>query len=230
MTRAEIATMARSYCGSCTDAACGGSVDGGYCEGVVRDFQRLGGTFGPGTAAGTLAPIPTTTAAGSGAVCTAAATETRLTSGAGAWTIAPGANAPGRPLSPLFVAFMTDVARFTTYRPILTTGTNHSKYTVDVNVSDHYAGNAGDFSSEANGFGTDDAQPGQPVPRGDELAAAALIAAGIAAPTAHEWALTGGLRNVTFAFRAQRVRLQVIWKTDEGGNHHNHVHIGVQPR
>ena len=226
MTRAEIATMARSYCGSCADRACGGGVDGGYCEGVVRNVERLGGTFGDGTSSAALTQIPVATGSGDG--CTAIAAETPA-AGAAGWSIAPGANLPRRPLSPLFTTFMNEVATLLSYRPVLTTGTNHAEYTVDGNVSDHYSGNAGDFGATANQFGTDNAQPGQSVPRGDELATAMFVAAGIDPARARAWALAGGLRNVVFVFRGQRVRLQVIWKTSEGGNHHDHIHGGIRP-
>jgi hypothetical protein len=224
MTRGEIATMARSYCGSCTDRSCGGGIDG-YCEGVVRNFHRLGGGFGDGTTAGALSGIPV--AAGAGG-CTAIAAQGPAT-GASGWTAAAGANRPSRPLSPLFTAFLNQVAPLLSYRPVLTTGTNHGQYTVDGNVSDHYAGNAGDFGAAANHFGTNDAQPGQPVPRGDELAAAMFIAAGIDPAQARAWARAGGLRNVDFSFQGRPVRLQVIWKTGQGGNHHDHVHGGIRP-
>jgi hypothetical protein len=221
----EIATMARSYCGSCTDPGCGGGIDGGYCQGVINNFQRLGGTFADGTSAATLAAIPANAAGGG---CTALAADVPGT-GASGWSVAAGANLPGRPLSGLFTAFMNQVAPLLSYRPVLTTGTNHSQYTVDGNLSDHSAGNAGDFGAAANHFTTNDAQPGQPVPRGDELAAAMFLAAGIDPARARAWALTGGLRDVDFTFQGQPVRLQVIWKTSQGGNHHNHVHGGLHP-
>jgi Transglycosylase SLT domain len=226
MTRAEIATMARSYCGSCADRACGGRVDGGYCEGVVRNVERLGGTFGDGTSSAALTQIPVATGSGDG--CMAIAAEIPA-AGAAGWSVGPGANLPRRPLSPLFTTFMNEVATLLSYRPVLTTGTNHAEYTVDGNVSDHYSGNAGDFGATANQFGTDNAQPGQSVPRGDELATAMFVAAGIDPARARAWALAGGLRNVVFVFRGQRVRLQVIWKTSEGGNHHDHIHGGIRP-
>ena len=223
MTRTEIATMARSYCGSCTDRSCGGGVDGGYCEGVVRNFQRLGGTFGDGSASAALTPIAP--AAAPAGTCAASAAEPPAGATVG-WTAAAGANLPGRTLSPLLVAFLDRVASLMSYRPVLTTGTNHDRLTNTGNVSDHFDGNAGDFGSAANDFRTSDAQPGQPVPRGDELAAAALVAAGIDPPRARAWALAGGLRNVIFAFAGRPVRLQLIWKASD---HHDHVHIGIRP-
>ena len=120
MTRAEIATMARSYCGSCTDRACGGGVDGGYCEGVVRNFERLGGDVRRRHEQRRAHADP--------ASPPAAATGARRSppklrpAGAAGWTVAPGANLPGRPLSPLFTTFMNEVATLLSYRPVLTTG------------------------------------------------------------------------------------------------------------
>jgi len=35
----------------------------------------------------------------------------------------------------------------------------------------------------------------------------------------------GGLFNFTHGNQ----RIQCIWKTDQGGNHHDHVHVGVRP-
>jgi hypothetical protein len=90
--------------------------------------------------------------------------------------------------------------------------------TVDGNVSDHASGNALDFGMAANG-GPDDG------PIGDQIATAALVVAGWTVARAAEWARHGGLVDI----HAAGVRIQVIWKTDQGGNHHNHVHVGVKP-
>jgi hypothetical protein len=38
-------------------------------------------------------------------------------------------------------------------------------------------------------------------------------------------AASGGLFNSEH----RGLRVQCIWKTDIGGNHHNHVHVGVRP-
>lgn len=90
--------------------------------------------------------------------------------------------------------------------------------TVDGNVSDHASGNALDFGMAANG-GTDDG------PVGDKIATAALIVAGWTEARAIAWPHHGGLIDI----HAAGVRIQIIWKTDQGGNHHNHVHVGVKP-
>jgi hypothetical protein len=70
----------------------------------------------------------------------------------------------------------------------------------------------------ANG-GTDDG------PVGNEIATAALIVVGWPEGRAIAWAHHGGLIEI----HAAGVRIQIIWKTDRGGNHHNHVHVGVKP-
>jgi len=132
--------------------------------------------------------------------------------------IAPGANLPGRPIAPETLAFVAQVAGIYGKPLVVTTGTNHSKFTVDGNVSDHFSGHAVDIGMAANG-GADDS------PIGDAIAAAALVAAGEPPAQAAREAREGGLFNRIHG----SLRIQVIWKTDEGGNHHNHVHIGVRP-
>ena len=102
---------------------------------------------------------------------------------------------------------------------IVTTGTNHSYYTVNGNVSDHFYGHAADIGMVANG-GSDDG------PVGDAITTACLIAAGDRrrSKQARE-AQQGGL----WTREHDGLRIQCIWKTDEGGNHHGHDHIGARP-
>jgi hypothetical protein len=133
-------------------------------------------------------------------------------------TIAPGANLPGQPVQPDTLAFLAQVAGIYGKTMICTTGTNHSKYTVDGNVSDHYSGHACDFGMNANG-GADDS------PIGDAITRACLIVAGDSPALAAQEAVGGGL----FTRVHNGLRIQCIWKTYEGGNHHNHVHIGAHP-
>jgi 3D (Asp-Asp-Asp) domain-containing protein len=131
-------------------------------------------------------------------------------------TVAPLANAPGRPIRPALIAFLQAVAGIAARDLILTTGTNHSELTSSGRVSDHVLGLAGDFGSVANhfplggGFGT-------------RLAAAALRAAGLPEPAALRLAAAGGGHNICH----QGWRVQVIWRT---GEHHDHVHIGLRHR
>jgi hypothetical protein len=86
------------------------------------------------------------------------------------------------------------------------------------NISDHFSGHAVDIGMFANG-GTDDS------PVGDRIMEAACLIAGDSAAGASDKAHTGGLFNFTH----DNQRIQCIWKTTIGGNHHNHVHVGVRP-
>ena len=131
--------------------------------------------------------------------------------------IAPGANLPGRPLAPETVAFLQRVAALLGHELVVTTGTNHSRYTVDGRVSDHADGHAADLGMAANG-GSDDS------PVGDRIMAACLIAAGVPADRAIVIARAGGL----YTLEHDGLRVQCIWKTDQGGNHHHHVHVGAR--
>jgi hypothetical protein len=137
---------------------------------------------------------------------------------AGRVIIAPGANLPGKPIQPMTLKYVERMAAFI-HKPItITTGTNHDTLTVNGKVSDHSTGHAADIGMAANG-GTDDG------PVGDRIMEAALVLAGFPAATAHADAQRGGLFTTT----RENMRIQCIWKTNDGGNHHNHVHVGVRP-
>jgi 3D (Asp-Asp-Asp) domain-containing protein len=132
----------------------------------------------------------------------------------GGVTVAPLANAPGRPVRPELIAFLEAAAGIADRELVLTTGTNHSERTSSGRVSDHVLGLAGDFGSLANhfpaggGFGT-------------RLAAAALRAASLPEQAALRLAAAGGGHNVCH----HGWRVQVIWRT---GGHYDHVHIGLK--
>jgi hypothetical protein len=132
--------------------------------------------------------------------------------------IAPGANLPGRPITPETLAYLARVASIYGKPLVVTTGTNHSYYTVNGTVSDHASGHAADIGMAANG-GTNDGLVG------DQIMAACLIAAGIDPNQAARDAQRGGL----YTLEHDGLRIQCIWKTDEGGNHHGHDHIGARP-
>lgn len=132
--------------------------------------------------------------------------------------VAPSANLPGHPISKMTLDYVARMAAMLGKPIVITTGTNHSKFTVDGKVSDHFSGHAADIGMVANG-GSDDS------PVGDRIMTAALRQAGVPAAEAKAKAQAGGL--FTFIHGGQRI--QCIWKTDQGGNHHNHVHVGVRP-
>jgi hypothetical protein len=132
--------------------------------------------------------------------------------------VAPGANLPGKPIQPMTLKYVERMAAFI-HKPItITTGTNHDRFTVDGRVSDHFTGHAADIGMAANG-GTDDG------PVGDRIMEAALVLAGFPTARAHAAAQRGGLFTTTH----ENKRIQCIWKTNDGGKHHNRVHVGVRP-
>jgi hypothetical protein len=132
--------------------------------------------------------------------------------------VAAGANLPGQPIQAMTMDYVARMAGAIGKPITITTGTNHSKLTANGKVSDHFSGHAADIGMAANG-GTNDG------PVGDRIMQAALVLAGVPAADATAKANGGGL----FTFEHGGQRIQCIWKTDEGGNHHNHVHVGVRP-
>ena len=132
--------------------------------------------------------------------------------------IAPGANLPGQPIQAMTLEYIARVAASIGKPITVTTGTNHSKMSASGKVSDHFTGHACDIGMFANG-GTDDS------PVGDRIMEAACLLAGDSKDGASAKAHGGGL----FTFTHDNQRIQCIWKTNEGGNHHNHVHVGVRP-
>jgi hypothetical protein len=77
-------------------------------------------------------------------------------------------------------------------------------------VSDHW-----------DGWGADIPASGAALTR---LGQSALIALGM--PEAQARKAKGGIYNLKYG---KRRRVQIIFNTNEGGNHYNHLHIGVSP-
>jgi hypothetical protein len=126
--------------------------------------------------------------------------------------VASNANRAGVGIKPVVMDYLSHVAGRAHGAITVGTGTRHNRLTVDGNVSDHWDGHAADI----------------PVPvdshRGDVIATAALETAGVPASRARAMARRGGLFTINHGGH----RIQVIWKTNAGGNHHNHVHIGIR--
>jgi hypothetical protein len=116
--------------------------------------------------------------------------------------VAPGANRPGVPVNRQVVGFVRQVAGIYGKPLTIGTGSNHSRLTVNGNVSDHWDGNGADIPLSGRAL----VRAGQ----------AALIAAGMPEKKARRQ--TGGLFNVG--------GFQVIFATDQGGNHYDHLHVG----
>lgn len=119
-------------------------------------------------------------------------------------SLAPGADRPGMPTSPALMSFANNVARVAGSNIAVTTGTNHNQFVKGTSrQSEHWSGNAGDIAASGA--------------RLVALGQAALIAAG--ADPAWARKQTGGLFNIN--------GYQIIFNTNEGGNHFDHLHVGV---
>lgn len=139
--------------------------------------------------------------------------------------VAPGANRGGVSLQPILLQFIRDVAGHSKIPVTITTGTNHNQYVAgEPGVqSQHWTGNASDI-----GMGGDARTDPAVAKKGDTLAAHALVAAGLPWHEAVKLAQAGGVHNITPTtgpFKGRRI--QVLWKTMVGGNHYDHVHIGI---
>jgi hypothetical protein len=131
----------------------------------------------------------------------------------------PGADRPGAPTSHYL---KRELKRFSgaAGMPIeVGTGSNHSRMTTSGNVSDHWTGHGADIK-----VGGDARSSGAVKKKGDMIAGRTLMSLGVSRKKARQMAQKGGLYNVNYKGH----RYQVIWKTDQGGNHYNHVHVGVR--
>ena len=198
-----------------------------YVQSVLAKMREYAGSAPSASrAASTTTTTSTSTsttadpAAGTGLPTGGCADLGGLTAGSGdsSFTIAPGANAAGRPLSPALTTLIGRMATFYDGTLVVTTGTNHDQFTTSGNVSDHFTGNGADFGMVLNG-GTDDG------PVGDAIAASAFLAAGLPRDVAISRARAGGAQTIV----SNGLRIQIIWKIDTPsvGNHHNHVHVGI---
>jgi Transglycosylase SLT domain len=129
---------------------------------------------------------------------------------AGNWrkfvALAPGADRHGVRTAPAVEAFVGSVGKLAGRRLMIGTGTNHSRMTVNGNQSQHWTGHAADIPATGKAL--------------RQLGYLALLRAGMSRKDAARARKTGGLFNVG--------RYQIIFATDEGGNHYNHLHVGVK--
>jgi hypothetical protein len=124
----------------------------------------------------------------------------------GKWvTVAASANRAGMALRPEVTSFVSSIAQIYGKPLTIGTGTNHNEYVVGTHrESAHWTGWAADVPSSGAAL--------------TKLGQAALVAAG-ADP---KWAAKqkGGLFNIG--------GYQVIYNTNTGGNHWNHLHVGLR--
>jgi hypothetical protein len=128
---------------------------------------------------------------------------------------APGANKPGKPISAMTLEYVGKMAAILGKPIVVTTGTNHDKFTSNGSISDHFTGHAVDIGMAGNGGGIDS-------PIGDAIMAAALQVGGFSKADAKAIAQQGALKNIDRPGQ----RIQCIWKFPD---HHDHVHVGVRP-
>jgi hypothetical protein len=126
-----------------------------------------------------------------------------------------GANRPGVGLTPTLLGFLRKVAARYGSPITVTRGTQHSQYSASGLVSDHWEGNGADIAVPVDSV------------VGDQICTAALVAAGKSSAEAAAAAQIGGLWNLHPADLPGK-RVQIIWRTDVGGNHHDHVHVGIK--
>jgi hypothetical protein len=138
-------------------------------------------------------------------------------------TIMEGANTPGRDMSPTILNFLGKVANIYGKNIQVQCGTNHNQYTTSGKISDHWQGDAADIYTYTDVHGINS-------PTGDNIARAAFIAAGVEPTKAATMCKIGALRNF---FLIKNRRIQIIWRInniDLGGDHTNHIHIGIRTR
>lgn len=138
----------------------------------------------------------------------------------------PTANRPGAPVTPQLRRFLARVAGQSGKPITVCTGTNHSMMTSSGNVSEHWAGNGADICSSANRFPIASYRNRSSGGGGNDIAEASLVVAGVSPTRARAIARRGGLCDVYTG----KQRVQVIWKTRTGGNHYDHIHIGLAVR
>lgn len=129
--------------------------------------------------------------------------------------IAAGADRAGVPTKKHVLIFLQLMAGQLGKKIVVTTGSHHNQYTTSGNVSDHWSGDAADLAMGANHF----TYGGR---GGDDIARAAAEVLGLTLKD-----VTGNWVKHSWTYKGVIYSVQVGWKTMEGGDHYNHVHIGV---
>jgi len=96
----------------------------------------------------------------------------------------------------------------------ITSSKRDRMHTKSGNVSDHYVGNKTAFAHDI-GWGS-----GQPTPQSDAMASRIVSALG--GPP--NWGRKGG----NFRTTVNGYGVQVIYKSNVGGNHYDHIHVGAR--
>lgn len=140
--------------------------------------------------------------------------------------IAAGANASGRGLQKPILGVLDEISSAADVPIVVTTGTNHSKYTVNGKISDHFGGNAADIAATGQHLTDLAVDALLTTARGKKVQwirnDGRVVETRITAANARKVAEAGGIWNVPHG----KSRVQVIANTHQGGDHTNHLHVG----
>lgn len=128
--------------------------------------------------------------------------------GGGSVKVSPSANRAGVGISRTTMSFVETVAGEFGSTLTIGTGTRHSRMTTSGNVSDHWDGHGADIPAAGK--------------RLTRMGQAALIAAGMSPAKARKQ--RGGAYTLTRGGK----RIQIIFNSNVGGNHYDHLHVGVR--
>lgn len=122
-------------------------------------------------------------------------------------SFSPGADRAGVKTQAGVKALLAAIAGKAGRTLVVGTGTNHNQMTTSGNVSDHWSGHAVDVPASGEAL--------------TRLGREALVTAGM--PWSQAKNINGGLFNLTYRGK----RAQIIFNTNIGGNHYNHLHVGL---
>jgi hypothetical protein len=141
--------------------------------------------------------------------------------------VAPGANRPGVDITPGLRHVVGIIAGATGEEITIGTGTAHNRMTTSGNVSDHWSGNGADIPRTGAALTTLFAKSLNAVGRGKTvqfLGNEGTRNVKLTPASIKQIAKEGGIVNIPYG---KHRRIQLIANTDQGGNHHNHMHAGV---
>jgi hypothetical protein len=172
---------------------------------LIMGAAVLGAQGGSGSAAGAPGSIADS-AGGTGG--TSAVGDSSSTTGTGKADVSPGGGWAGteEPVKELTKLAGSGFS--------VTSAKRDTKNTASGGVSDHWIGNKTAFAHDI-GWGSS-----QPTAASD--AAASRIVAALGGPA--DWGKKGGVFSTTI----KGIRYQVLYKTNVGGNHYNHIHLGAK--
>lgn len=127
---------------------------------------------------------------------------------AGNISFSPGADRAGAKTQAGVKALLAAIAGKAGRTLVVGTGTNHNQFVAgSQNQSDHWTGHAVDVPASGEAL--------------TRLGREALVTAGM--PWSQAKNINGGLFNLTYRGK----RAQIIFNTNIGGNHYNHLHVGL---